>query len=187
LAFAGAIAVTIAATVAMLAAVSSGEIAAVTIVQALAVAGAVAGVLYGAVAVVAVMVLSHVKVLVLATAIAFLSAIVGILFGVPGTDEHLILAIAIAVLLAIVLLTLSLQAGWQSWHNDPRYQLIRRIALALSTQGTDFRGADLTDANFSEAVLRHTNFKGSRLVRTDWFHAQALDRASLERTYLEDR
>lgn len=187
LALAGVIAVTISAFVAMLAAFATAAIASLSIVQAMTIAGSVAGVLYGAVAVVAVMILSHVKILMMAEGVVVLSALVGIFFGVPGTHEQEIaLSSAIAAVLSIILIALSLYAGWQSWTYSPKYRLIRRIAMALMSQGTQFRGADLTEANFAEAVLPHTNLKEARLVRTNWFRVKALDRTNLEATYLED-
>jgi hypothetical protein len=54
------------------------------------------------------------------------------------------------------------------------------------TRGTQFKGADLTDADFTNAILTSTNFSNATLTRTCWLRALNLDKARVENTYLED-
>jgi uncharacterized protein YjbI with pentapeptide repeats len=64
---------------------------------------------------------------------------------------------------------------------------MRTIAIAFTaTGGTSFRGADLTDADFTLATLKSTNFRGANLTRTCWFQTKKLSFAVVGRTYLEE-
>ena len=54
----------------------------------------------------------------------------------------------------------------------------------LTKTGTSFRGADLTDADFTGAMLAHTDLRDAALVRSDFARAENLDRARTEGTYL---
>ncbi|MFQ4134878.1 pentapeptide repeat-containing protein [Nodosilinea sp. PGN35] len=184
LAFAGAIAVTLAALTAMTAAIASAQVATLAIVQSFAIAGAVAGVLYGAVGFAAAIALSGLRFLIAVVAVAGVAALVGILFGVDAAGADLWLACAIAAVLSLILLALALQAGWRAWQGELRYALLRQIAIALTAQGTCFRGADLTDANFANALLRNVDLREARLIRTNWGQVQQLKRSRLEGTYL---
>jgi uncharacterized protein YjbI with pentapeptide repeats len=75
--------------------------------------------------------------------------------------------------------------GKQALRNDPRYHLLSTLAINLSTAGgTCFKGANLTNANFTGAKLPSTDFREANLTRTCWLNAE-LSRANLDRTYLE--
>lgn len=50
--------------------------------------------------------------------------------------------------------------------------------------GTSFRKANLTEANFSNAKLEHTDFRAANLTRTRWYQAEGLESARLDKTYL---
>ncbi|MBW4497808.1 MAG: pentapeptide repeat-containing protein [Oscillatoria princeps RMCB-10] len=73
--------------------------------------------------------------------------------------------------------------GWASRRalsGDERFAAIGKIAVAFAaTAGTSFRRADLTDANFTRAVLKKTDFRKANLTRTCWCGASQLDRARL--------
>ncbi len=56
----------------------------------------------------------------------------------------------------------------------------------VNTGGTSFREADLTDANFSGATLKYTNFGATNITRTCWFQAKKLNRARVGSTYLQN-
>jgi len=58
--------------------------------------------------------------------------------------------------------------------------------LFSSLGGTFFFEADLTDANFTRAILRSTNFKKTNLTRTCWYKAKHLNRARLSNSILAD-
>jgi Pentapeptide repeats (8 copies) len=82
------------------------------------------------------------------------------LVAVPSAGES-------AVILAIVVTLLSAYIGWYAYLGDDRYTEIRAIAAHLATrQGTNFRGADLTNADFSQARLQGANFNDAIFNRT---------------------
>ena len=186
LGFSGATAVTLAAAVAMVAAFGTAAVATAAIVQALAIAGAVAGVFYGAVATAAVMAMVNGRWWLWGMSlVTVLSAALGILFGVPETvAEGLLLAFAIAFACSIVLLGLGRHAGRLAWGGAAKYRLIRTVAIALTARGTCFRGADLTDADFSEAALGNTDLRQAQLLRTHWHRSTNLEKAHRDGTYL---
>jgi Pentapeptide repeats (8 copies) len=72
--------------------------------------------------------------------------------AVPSAQES-------AVVLAIVVTLLSAYISWCAYQGDERHAGLRSIAERLTTRhGTNFRGADLTSADFSQARLRGSNF-----------------------------
>lgn len=52
--------------------------------------------------------------------------------------------------------------------------------------GTSFRGANLTDANFTQATLKSTDLRKAIVTRTCWAKVKKLDRARVEDTILID-
>lgn len=54
----------------------------------------------------------------------------------------------------------------------------------LSLGRKSFRKADLTDADFTQAVLENVDLREAKLLRTSWFKAKGLDCARLGNTYL---
>jgi len=85
--------------------------------------------------------------------------------------------------------TVSLLTAYISWRalkGDEQHAWIRSIAIAFAaTGGTSFRGADLTDADFTSATLKSTDFRRANLTRTRWHHAKKLDRVRPGTTYLQ--
>lgn len=68
---------------------------------------------------------------------------------------------------------------------DDKFVLIRRFIIAFATTGgTSFRGADLTDANFTKAILKNTDLRNATLERTRWRDAKKLDWARVGGTIL---
>ncbi len=58
-------------------------------------------------------------------------------------------------------------------------------SIAITTAGsTSFREANLTNANFSYATLRNTDFRNTVLTGTYWFKAQGLDFSRFGDSYL---
>jgi uncharacterized protein YjbI with pentapeptide repeats len=117
--------------------------------------------------------------------IAILGIIAGTLFGIPMENHGVFDFIGVAIV-SLSTLILANYIAQRANHNDRRYQLIRTLAISLSTSGgTRFNNADLTDANFTDAQLSGSDLRGAKLTRTNWHHAN-LDRANLDRTYLEN-
>lgn len=114
----------------------------------------------------------------------------GILFGGLlgfGGIIYELVGYSIAMLIGLALILLGLYVGRQAISGNPKYHLIRSLSIALSVRkGTRFRGADLTDVDFSEAVLCNADFREAKLVRTNWFQARYLHQACIQNTYLED-
>ena len=70
----------------------------------------------------------------------------------------------IALVAALAVTLLGAYVGWQT-ATDKRYTPLWRV-VTLLTKGTSFRGADLTDADFTEAKLKCTDFKNAILPHT---------------------
>jgi hypothetical protein len=82
------------------------------------------------------------------------------LVAVPSAGES-------AVVLAIVVTLLSAYISWYAYLGDDRHAGLRAIAAGFATrQGTNFQGADLTNADFSQARLKGANFNDAILNRT---------------------
>jgi Pentapeptide repeats (8 copies) len=82
------------------------------------------------------------------------------LVAVPSAGES-------AVILAIVVTMLSAYISWYAYLGDDRHTGLRAIAAHLATRkGTNFRGADLTNADFSHARLQGANFNDAIFNRT---------------------
>lgn len=66
--------------------------------------------------------------------------------------------------------------GWQTFlTNNKNFAFMRRIAINVATvSGTKFRGADLTDANFTQASLGSTDFTRAVLNGTCWLQSRNL-------------
>jgi Pentapeptide repeats (8 copies) len=72
-----------------------------------------------------------------------------------------------AVILAIVVTVLSAYIGWLAYQGDERHAGLRAIAESLTTRhGTNFSGADLTHADFSQARLKGSNFNDAIFNQT---------------------
>ena len=105
--------------------------------------------------------------------------------GIPAASVNSYLLVCAAI--TVILFALSLYIGLKTTRGDEKYQLIRTLAVNLCTVGgTSFRGADLADADFSQASVNHTDFRGATLTRTCWGRTTGLEQARLEGTYLAD-
>ncbi|MBD2682195.1 pentapeptide repeat-containing protein [Nostoc paludosum FACHB-159] len=82
---------------------------------------------------------------------------------------------------------LSIYISWQAMKADEKYSLIRNIGIDFAaTGGTNFSGADLTNADFSQARLKSTDFCKAILTNTRWYQAKMLDRVRSGKTYLQN-
>ncbi|NES07427.1 MAG: CHAT domain-containing protein, partial [Okeania sp. SIO2F4] len=70
---------------------------------------------------------------------------------------------------------------------DKNNLFILKFAVAIGTiGGTCFRNANLTDVDFSHAILKSTNFRFANATRTFWRQTKYLKFARVECTILED-
>jgi len=154
------------------------EIASETATSSLTLGGAVAGVVSLATAI------SLNRSRKISLAVAGLGLILGTLLSI--SEESTLVEFVGVTLISSSVVVLATYIGRKALSGDQRYRLIQYLTISLATfGGTCFRNADLTDANFTDAQLPSTDFRGARLTRTCWLHAN-LDRANLERTYLEN-
>ncbi len=90
------------------------------------------------------------------------------------------------VAIPAVTVALGICLAWRSLAGDERYGLVRAGAVAIGAiGGTSFRGAVLTDADFSRAQLNNCDFRRALLTRTRFFEAN-LDSTWLGRSILEN-
>jgi len=87
------------------------------------------------------------------------------------------------------ILILSYYISWRVLKGDEQFISLRKIVLFFtSLGGTDFRNADLTEANFSGAVLKGSRFNNGTIInRTCWRNAKKIELARLTSTILENR
>lgn len=112
---------------------------------------------------------------------AAISTILGV-YDEYGFSELLILLFTLSNVF-----TLAIYINSNVNESDERYQLIRKIFVALTTFGsTSFRNSNLTDANFVNSDLRNIDLRGATLTRTNWHNAKNLALANLKGTYLEN-
>ncbi|MEH2095903.1 pentapeptide repeat-containing protein [Nostoc sp.] len=111
-----------------------------------------------------------------AVAVAVAGAVAGAVAVAGG-------AFAFAVAGAFTLF--SAYISWRSLAGDEKDAWIRSFALAFAaTGGTSFRNADLTDADFTGAILKNTDFRKANLTRTRFYEAKKLDFARVDDTIL---
>ena len=131
------------------------------------------------------------SVLIFTSIISYISALRGIEAGLRSATFTGIVAgevskiIAGAEILAVV--GLSAYLGWHFLYREEKDTFARWIAVIIpALKGTSFRGADLTEVNFTEARLKSTDLREATLTRVLWYRAQMLDRVRPGDTYLKD-
>lgn len=135
-----------------------------------------------------------------AVLIAVAAAVVAVLIAAAtavliAVETAAIAGVAAAVVLiagataagaATVLIAVAAYIGWRAMRGDDRDAWIRSFAIAFAAiGGTSFRGADLTNANFSAAKLKSTDMRGATLTRIRWHGAKMLDRIRPGNSYLQ--
>lgn len=110
-----------------------------------------------------------------------------ILSGISLDLKDFPLFVAFSLFITVFLTVLAVYISWRTQLKDRKYLVLRSLAITIcSIKGTNFQGADLTDADFTEAILGNTNFTKANLTRTCWRNARNLDKARVEGTYLEN-
>ncbi|WP_392477079.1 pentapeptide repeat-containing protein [Nostoc sp. C110] len=191
-AIAGAVALAIAGAIAgVIAGAIAGVIAFAVVIAgagAIAVAVAVAGALAGTGAIAIAIAGALAGTLGLAIAGAFFATIsLSFISGFAEAEaEAEAGAIAIAGAIATIFILLSIYIAHQAMKGSEKYTLIRSAAIASAAfGGTSFRKANLTGANFSQAVLKSTDFRDANLTRTCFQKTKKLDRVRPGKTYLQ--
>ena len=166
----------------------NSAITAAAVLQAVIIAMIVAGVLVTSLALSIFLSITTTKALPIPVILALAPAILGAQEGVKGSAAaSLSMSLTMTGIVAIALIGLSTYISLQAMADDKKYKLIRSISISLCASfGTSFRGANLTDADFSQATLPHTDFRKANLKRTSWFQTSKLELSRLEDTYLED-
>lgn len=162
-----------------LTAVAAGTVA-VAVAGVVASTSTVAGTVFGASTVAGSTVVAVSVAGVVAGNVAIAIAVVMAVAGAGATDTN-----TVAVVVAVAFTLLSAYTGWRALAGDEKYASIKNIAIAFAaTGGTSFRGANLTDANFTQATLKNTNFSKATLTRTRFYEAQKLNLARVDNTIL---
>ncbi|NEP30235.1 MULTISPECIES: pentapeptide repeat-containing protein [unclassified Moorena] len=127
-----------------------------------------------------------------AGAVAGARAVAGDVAGAVTFQVAVLLAGALAgagaLAVAVAVGLLGTYLGWRALKGDPRDASILSIAIDLAAiKGTSFYNADLTDADFTGAILKSTDLTKATLTRTCWQNTAKLDRARLGTSYLQDQ
>jgi uncharacterized protein YjbI with pentapeptide repeats len=91
---------------------------------------------------------------------------------------------------------LSIYVAWRTLKGDPKFDILLKFGVAFaSIGGTSFRGADLKNADFTQANLKSSDFRNYRdqnipkntdLAHTLWNQSQKLDRARVGQSILSN-
>jgi len=164
---------------------------AITVVGGGASAGSVAGSVAGAGAVALAIVVT------VAIAVAIAIAIAGMEAGMVALAIAVIIAgfgsgagvgiITLARARSVAIVLLSGYIGWRALTKNQQDPWVRSFAIAFAaTGGTSFRGADLSDADFTNAKLKSTDFRYANLTRTCFRQTKLLDRVRPGKSYLQN-
>ena len=98
----------------------------------------------------------------------------------------IVIILAIAISLTLILITQYLAKKILA--EDENNLFILRLGVTIGTiGGTSFCNANLTDADFSHAILKSTNFRFANTTRTFWRQAKYLKFAIVEETILIEK
>ena len=125
---------------------------------------------------------------IVAFAIAIAFTMAGIVAGLVAFTVAGVFALAEVVAGAVAFAVAGIGAGvvgiymgWRAIKGDERDTWVRSVGIAwAATGGTSFRGADLTDADFTEARLKSTDFREANLSGVSWEGAKSLELVRLE-------
>lgn len=112
-----------------------------------------------------------------------IGSLAGVIAGILIVDGAKVFPTAFIFASAVVLL--SFYISYQAMKGNEKHSIIRNIAIAFGAfTGTSFRKANLTDANFTGATLKSTDFRNTIVVRTCFYQTKMLDRVRPGSTYL---
>ncbi|MGD1715921.1 pentapeptide repeat-containing protein [Dapis sp. BLCC M172] len=97
------------------------------------------------------------------------------------------MVVIVAVSLSLTLILITRQIAKKILAEDKNNLFILKFAVAIGTLGgTCFKNANLTDTDFSHAILKSTNFRFANTTRTFYRQTKYLKFARVEATILED-
>jgi len=172
----------------LIAGVGEASATAAAIIQLVAIGGGIAGGIVASVSLASLKVVIRKGALPIFGFISFLGGSVGVWEGIKiDKTGHLFAGLPIALSLAITLLGLSIFVALCATKKEPKYLLIHRASTYLTCWGgTSFRGADLTNVDFTNAQLGNSDFRDAVLKRTCWFMAEQLEQSLTSGTYLDN-
>ncbi|MHC5819386.1 MAG: pentapeptide repeat-containing protein [Nostoc sp.] len=183
----GAFAFTVTFTVAVAVAVAVAFPVAVTVAVAVAKAGAFAGAVTVAVAFAFAVAVAFAFAVAVAGAVTVAVAFAFAVVVAVAVARDVAVAVAFAFAFAVAGTLFSIYISWRAMKGDEKHSLIRNIAIAFAaTGGTSFRGADLTNADFTQATLKSTDLRNTILICSRWHQAKMLDRVRPGSTYLQN-
>lgn len=187
----GILSVILAALFAFMLAIPGGEqdVRLELIFQSIVIISAIAGIFLTAISLASAEILLGAVGVVIVSIVIVAGAVVGGfftgLYDTPVQPHEWGLTLGLTSLLASGFIALGFYIGWRAVAGDKKYALVRSIAIAMSSfGGTSFRGANLTDADFSNTTLKNSDFRGANLSRTNWLNAKELSQARTGNTYL---
>ncbi|NEQ86291.1 MAG: pentapeptide repeat-containing protein, partial [Moorea sp. SIO2I5] len=91
------------------------------------------------------------------------------------------------IISTIIAVYSSILIAWGALGEDNNFTLVREISIALvATRGTSFYNVDLTNADFTGAILKSTDLREVTLTHTCWQNTIKLDQARPGKTILAD-
>ncbi|MGL4503403.1 MAG: pentapeptide repeat-containing protein, partial [Planktothrix sp.] len=125
---------------------------------------------------------------IISSIVFFLLPLISAMFSIIFNRKHsLNLNFLLSYLLIAVFLFVAIKFSEKAIQEEKKYLVFKTLAINLcSMKGTNLSETDLTDADFTGAILGNTNFSKANLTRTCWKNALYLDRARVEGTYLEN-
>ncbi|WP_271254299.1 pentapeptide repeat-containing protein [Pseudanabaena sp. Chao 1811] len=112
--------------------------------------------------------------------------------GVVGVSGVIGGAVSGAGVIAGATVLLSIYMAWRVLEGDPKFDILLKFGVAVASFcGTSFRGANLNEADFTEASLKGSDFRNSRNQTTSftlsiWKYAKNLDRSRLGKSILSN-
>jgi hypothetical protein len=94
---------------------------------------------------------------------------IAIAFGIPFVGVAFPSAGESSVGLAIIVIMLAASIAWRALRGDKQHALVMQVANNIAVRwATCFKGADLTNVDFSHADLRNADFDEANLTHVRW-------------------
>ncbi|OLT58409.1 pentapeptide repeat-containing protein [Moorena bouillonii] len=94
---------------------------------------------------------------------------------------------AVFIISTILVVYSSILIAWGALGEDNNFTLVREISIALAaTRGTSFYNVDLTNADFTGAILKSTDLREATITHTCWRDTIKIDQARPGKTILAD-